>query len=276
MTPLEDKLRAALRETAGEIPADPPPLRLRPRRASPGSARAPVQRGPAPLDHLGRPAGLRGPGRRRDRRLPRRDQAARPGATHGQPPAGPAGVPPYYVALVTGGAARRVQRPPRRWPRSGPRPPARCSRASSRPSRTSTSAGVTAAADDRTFVLVAEEKSNPPATVQQDAREYPFSGYYPPSRFFLLHIDPSQKRSATPGGRASLRALPAGFIPANDEVHDMALSPDGTLAGRRRRRRCSSIPSFSCSTWPPGPNGPGASRPAAIASPAAAGSASAA
>ena len=27
----------------------------------------------------------------------------------------------------------------------------------------------------------------------------------------------------------SLRALPAAFIPANDEVHDMALSPDGTL-----------------------------------------------
>jgi len=40
-----------------------------------------------------------------------------------------------------------------------------------------------------------------------------------------LHIDPA---SATPGGRASLQALPAGFIPAGDTVHDMALSPDGT------------------------------------------------
>jgi hypothetical protein len=31
MTGLENKLRAALRDTAGEIPADPPPLRLPPR-----------------------------------------------------------------------------------------------------------------------------------------------------------------------------------------------------------------------------------------------------
>ena len=32
MTGLENRLRAALRDTAGEIPADPPPLRLTPER----------------------------------------------------------------------------------------------------------------------------------------------------------------------------------------------------------------------------------------------------
>jgi hypothetical protein len=74
--------------------------------------------------------------------------------------------------------------------------------------------GVTAAADDRTFILVAEEKNNPPQTTRP---------YYPPSRFFLLRITPN----APAGGRVSLRALPTGFIPANSEVRDLALSPDG-------------------------------------------------
>jgi hypothetical protein len=80
-------------------------------------------------------------------------------------------------------------------------------------------AGVTAAADDRTFVLVAEEKSHPPEQ-QPKPGEGPHP-YYQPSRFYLLRFDPGT-------GRASLRGLPAAFIPANAEVHDMALSPDGT------------------------------------------------
>ena len=78
-------------------------------------------------------------------------------------------------------------------------------------------AGVTAAADHRTFVLVAEEKSHPP-DLQPGEGPHP---YYQPSRFYLLRFNPGT-------GRASLRALPAAFIPANAEVHDMALSPDGT------------------------------------------------
>jgi len=74
---------------------------------------------------------------------------------------------------------------------------------------------VTAAAGDHTFVLLAQGKNNPPRTGQS---------YSPPSRFFVLHIAPG----AAPGGRVALRALPAGFIPANHEVNSMALSPDGT------------------------------------------------
>jgi hypothetical protein len=222
MTPLEDKLRAALRETAGEIPADPPPLRLRSRRREGfGLGGRAVHAGrrrwitwAAPLASAALVVAVIAAS------LAVTGGAPRPQAT----PAGPAGVPPYYVALVTGkaqpdednsaGAVAEV-----RATTTGavlarivpPKPYADFS-------------GVSAAADDRTFVLVAEEKFNPPATVQQEAREYPFGGYTPRARFFLLHIDPN---SVTPGGRASLQALPAGFIPAGYTVHDMALSPDG-------------------------------------------------
>jgi Tol biopolymer transport system component len=77
-------------------------------------------------------------------------------------------------------------------------------------------AGVSAAADDRTFVPVAEGTYRAPETSQPN---------YPPPRFFLLRINPG---AAARGARVSLRALPAGFIPANSEVHDLALSPDGT------------------------------------------------
>ena len=40
----------------------------------------------------------------------------------------------------------------------------------------------------------------------------------------MLRIDPA----AQDGARMTLTALPAGYVPANDGIHDMALSPDGT------------------------------------------------
>ena len=214
MTGLENKLRAALRGTADEIPADPPPLRLPPERDPP-------RFGPV------------GPGRRRwigwaaplaAAALVLAVVAASLAAVHGGSgrtagkPAGQAAVPPYYVALTapaypdvydgnataaevrataTGAVLAKVV-PPRPYVHF---------------------AGVTAAADHRTFVLVAEEKSHPPEQPPQPG-EGPHP-YYQPSRFYLLRFDPGT-------GRASLRALPAAFIPANAEVHDMALSPDGT------------------------------------------------
>jgi hypothetical protein len=229
---LEDKLRNALRETAGEIPDDPPPLRLSPlavsrhqarqRSANQHGAKQPwTQRhGPrwpawaAPLAAAAAIVGL---------------VAVLLTVVHDRPNVeGPSGqgptttsvlaaVPPYYVALTIRGnypdpAAAGSTAAEVRATATGavlariavPRPYAHFS-------------GVTAAADDRTFILVAEEKNNPP---DQPAR------YYPPSRFFLLRIDPA---AASPGARVSLRALPAGYIPANNEVHDLALSPDGTL-----------------------------------------------
>jgi hypothetical protein len=214
MTRLENKLRAALRDTAGEIPADPPPLRLPP-------ARDPARPGPV------------WPGRRRwiswaaplaAAALVLAVVAASLAVVRGgsgrttNKPAGRAAVPPYYVALTgpaypdvyngdstaaeirataTGAVLAKVV-PPKPYVHF---------------------AGVTAAADHRTFVLVAEEKSHPPEQPPKPG-EGPHP-YYQPSRFYLLRFDPGT-------GRVSLRALPAAFIPANAEVHDMALSPDGT------------------------------------------------
>ena len=55
----------------------------------------------------------------------------------------------------------------------------------------------------------------------------PSSYYSAQARFFILHINPGPKSSLTRSGRASLQALPAGFVPANTNIQDMALSPDG-------------------------------------------------
>jgi hypothetical protein len=212
MTGLENKLRAALRDTADEIPAAPPALRLPPERD-------PARSGPV------------WPGQRRwiswaaplaAAALVLAVVAASLAVVRGgsgratSEPDGLAAVPPYYVALTapaypdvyngnatvaevrataTGAVLAKVV-PPKPYVHF---------------------AGVTAAADDRTFVLVAEEKSHPP---EQQPGEGPHP-YYQPSRFYLLRFDPGT-------GRVSLRALPAAFIPANEEVRDMALSPDGT------------------------------------------------
>ena len=222
MTPLEDKLRAALRETAGEIPADLPLPRLSPRRR-PGF----------------RPGGGGGrPGRRSWITWATPLAAAAlvvvviaaslalagggPGHRTAPPQTGVTGVPPYYVALVvgkgqpdednSGGVAAEIRATATGAVLARIVPP--------KPYVTFT--GVGAAADDRTFVLSAQEKYQPPPPAQ--AGGYPL-GYTPRARFFLLHIDPA---SPTRSGRALLRPLPAGFIPAADAVHDMALSPDGT------------------------------------------------
>ena len=137
MTPLPDKLRAALRNTADEIPAEAPPLQLSswPAARRNGSGRDPRpgwRAWTAPLASavlvvaviavsVALAVGVR-----------------HQPATSGQ--ASPDGVPPYYVALTvpgtytdiyTGGTARP--------PRCGPPPPGRCWRGSRCPSRTSTS-----------------------------------------------------------------------------------------------------------------------------------------
>ena len=227
MTGLENKLRAALRETAGEIPDDPPPLRLSPLAVSRRSAsQRPAQQHWAQQHWARWPAWA----------APLAAAAAivalvvasltlvhdRPdveGPSTGQAttaPPGPAAVPPYYVALTIRGShpdvyASDATAAEVRATATGavlaritvPRPYAYF-------------AGLTAAADDRTFVLVAQEKNNPPKTT-------PSQPNYPASRFFLLRITPG----APAAGRVSLRALPAGFIPAGSEVRDLALSPDG-------------------------------------------------
>jgi len=217
MTGLENKLRAALRDTADEIPATPPRLRLPPERGPARSGPAwPGPVWPAQRRWISWAAPLAAAV------LVLAVVAASLAVVYGgsgrttSKPAVPAAVPPYYVALTapaypdvyngnttaaeirataTGAVLAKVV-PPKPYVHF---------------------AGVTAAANDRTFVLVAEEKSHPP---EQQPGEGPHP-YYQPSRFYLLRFDPGT-------GRVSLRALPAAFIPANEEVRDMALSPDGT------------------------------------------------
>ncbi len=213
MTPLEDKLRAALRENADEIPPYAPPLRLRPRR------RGWFAWGPwaAPLASAALVVALVATSLAVAASLKHTPAASSPAAL--------SAVPPYYVAIVTGKGQ------PDEDDSYGPAAEIRATATGAvlarivPPKPYADFTGLTAAADDRTFVLSAQEKYEPPASLQQEAREYP-SGYTPRARFFLLHIDPA---SHAPAGRVSLEALPTGFIPATAAVHDMALSPDGTL-----------------------------------------------
>jgi hypothetical protein len=215
MTPLEDKLRAALRESADEIPAQAPPLRLQPGRRTRWRRRigwiTPLAAAAVVVALIAVSLALAGG-------VPGHTRSAQPAQRQGVN-----SVPPYYVALVTGHGRPDEDNSPGtvaevRATTTGavlarivpPKPYADFS-------------GVTAAADDRTFVLVAEEKLNPPPLNRQYQEKYPI-GYYPASRFFILHIDPG---AGTSRARASLQPLPAAFIPANNEVHGMALSPDG-------------------------------------------------
>jgi hypothetical protein len=222
---LEDKLRAALRQTAGEIPGDPPPLDLSRNRAGQDDD----HRDHADLDHAGRVH----PRRRWTAWAAPLAAAAvvlavvagtlavtgrMPHPRPSNPAADYSGVPPYYVALTIKGNY------PSTYASDATAAEVRATATGAVLARIAVPkpyavfAGVTAAADDRTFVLVAEEKKDPPEPGQGPRR------YYPHSRFFLLHIAPG----AAAGGRVSLRALPDGFIPADNEVKDMALSPDGT------------------------------------------------
>jgi hypothetical protein len=218
MIPLEDKLRAAIHATAEEIPADPPPLRL----GSPG--RSPGRR---PWSRLSLGAGrIRlGWGGGRNTWLAPLAAAAvvvavvlgslavtGGGAGRATPatpaaPAGLAGVPPYYVALtISGGDEVEVARATGAQVRSTATGAVLATIAVPKPYAGFN--GITAAADDRTFVLSAEEENE---------RE----------RFFVLHIDQDPATSPARHGRVSLQPLLAS-VPPSEGILDMALSPDGT------------------------------------------------
>ena len=212
MTPLQDKLRAALRETAGEIPAQPPPLDLSPQpRASRNGRNArwrawavPLTAAALVLAAVGASLGVAG--------SLKHQPAARPQA-------GAGGVPAYYVALtysakpqsdlenMLGASSSAYSAAELRSTQTG------AVLATITPPKPYVSfTGVTSAADHRMYVLSAQGP--------EPSREPPF----PAQRFFLLRIDPA----ARAGARMTLTGLHAGFVPAGDEIRDMALSPDGT------------------------------------------------
>jgi hypothetical protein len=215
MTPLQAKLRAALRETADEIPAEAPPLRLNPQER--------IYRDPHP--------------RRRGWTVWAAPLAAaalvvaviaasltvaeafkhQPAVTSAE--AGPYGVPAYYVALITAKPQSDVGNMLDSSSAADTAAELRSTQtgevlAKITPPKPYVSfTGVTAAADDRTFVLSAQGP-NPSSGVPP----------FPAQRFFLLRIDPA----ARAGARMTLTALPAGDVPAGYGIRDMALSPDGT------------------------------------------------
>ena len=211
-TPLEDRVRDAIQATAAEVPPGAvPPLRLPARhRSSFGRAWAAplaaavgvaaalaVAFALAGVVHSGRPANGRPTGLAA---LPRYYVALNY-AGHGQCCTG-AGMlfSPRTQAVVratmTGHALARID-PPRPY---------------------GTFAGVTAAGDDRTFVLAAEKLARYPLQEPD----------LPPTKFFILRLDPA---SRSPARRARLTPLPIPAIRADNsanEVVDFALSPDGT------------------------------------------------
>ena len=93
MTPPQDKLRAALRETADEIPSDPPPLRLNPARRTQNGTRSAWRAWAAPLAAAAVVVAVIAASVTLAREVPKPQPASSPAAE--------AGPPPYYVALTT-------------------------------------------------------------------------------------------------------------------------------------------------------------------------------
>jgi hypothetical protein len=198
MTRLEDELRATLRATAGKIPpGPPPPLRLPERRLTRSLPRSWRGRAVA-LAAVVLIGALVAGALALASVLTWRPAPASP--PFRPQPASVLGVPPYYVALTS----------PNGHP---PGVPPEATAAVPRPYGNFTA--VAAAADDRTFVLVAEEGKVAGPALRP----------VPAARFFVLHLDPA---SSTAAGQVRLQALPASYVPAGTMVEGLALSADGT------------------------------------------------
>jgi hypothetical protein len=214
MTSLQDKLRAALRETADEIPAEAPPLHLSPQPRAGQNGRhtrwrawaVPLATAALVIATVAASLAVAG------------SLKHQPAAAAGQPASQDA-VPAYYVALITAKTQSDLEN---MLDSASPADTAAELRSTQTgavlaritpPKPYVSFTGVTAAADDRTFVLSAQGPD--PSDVVPP---------FPAQRFFLLRIDPA----AQVGARMTLTALPAGDVPAGYEIRDMALSPDGT------------------------------------------------
>jgi hypothetical protein len=210
MTQLEDRLRTAFQARAADVASELPPLYLQPARRPGSAARrgggiawsrahrrwlTPVAAAAGVLAIVA--AALAAAG-------------ALPGAVAPVVPIETT-VPPYYVALINHG-------PPtlQGWPDAIATVRATATGAVlariTPPRPYSSFDAVSAAADDRTFVLWARGNENSRSQMS-------------PERFFLLRINPS---ATSADGRARLTALPANDIPGGSQVMTMALSPDGT------------------------------------------------
>jgi hypothetical protein len=232
MTPLEDRVRDAIAAKAAEVPPDAvPPLRLPDRRRSSFSR-----------THGGgqREAGLA------ERARAGRAWAGRPwaapiaaaigvaaalaavfaltGVIHsGRPangrPAGLAALPRFYVALTFtghGGCCWAGLASPQTKAVVRATATGRALATVIPPRPYGTFAGVTAAADDRTFVLAAQKLVH--------VKRPPLPAPLPATKYFLLRLDPGHGHL---GERATLTPLSIPVTPAGTWVSEFALSPDG-------------------------------------------------
>ena len=224
-TPLEDRVRDAIRAKAAEVSPDAvPPLRLPAGRARARAGRAwaaPLAAATGVAAALALVLAL--------------TSVIHPGRSAGDHPTGLAALPRYYVALTfTGseafGGIGTFSSPQTkaviRATASG-----RALATVTPPRPYATFAGVTAAADDRTFVVAAQKLAKIPLMKVFTA---------PATRFFLLRLGPGH---SGPGRGATLAPLPIPAIPAGTEVTDFALSPDGSrlavVSGRTLRPKLS-------------------------------------
>ncbi len=198
---LEDSLRAAFREKAGQIPAIAPPLELA-RRSRRAGRRAGGQGGWLTAGQRRLGAGLAAVAA--VTAIAVVTVLARvPAASPPKPPAGGSAAkpPPYYVAISS--SAARHQIAVVRATSTG------AVIASIRaPHPYADFVGVTGSADDRTFVLLATG----------------IPGSAAPDRFYLLRIDPAARLAAS---RTQLTPLGVRLPRGSTGLVGMALSPDG-------------------------------------------------
>jgi hypothetical protein len=210
MNTLEDKVRAALRETAGEItPLSVPPLRLDGERLRPGRTGSLRRRRwaawLAPLAAAASVAAVVAASLAISAAFSSSHRAA-------SGPSGPfAGVPPYYIVLAGRSphpAVIQLQHAEVRATASG----AVLSHLAPPPPYNTFSA--VAAGDDHTFVLAAEKWKE----TRKDGGTFFRSTAY---KFFLLRLGPG-------GDIKRLTPLPIPPEPAGAEISGFALTPGGT------------------------------------------------
>ncbi len=220
MTAIEDRVRAATRAAAATVaPDSAPPLRLAPepgrgRPGVPGRGRRSWSRAIAPIAAATAVIGVVAASVALTHAMaPRAHSHRLPAGTvplSAAPSFAGAAVPAYYVALEPGPLAAASTRAVVRATATG------TELALIRPARPDYAfAAVTAAADDRTFVLAAQPKAAPPRQVHGKWT----SGPTPPTSFFMLRLDPASHT-------ARLTALP--ISEGRNQVDGIALSPDGS------------------------------------------------
>lgn len=204
---LEDALRAAFQEKADQIPAIAPPLQLAPQPRAMHPARARGHSGWLTPGQQKLAAGLAAAAAVAAVAVATVVASAPPAPPAVPAPAGPATnqPPPYYVALgqdaqtisdqavvrATGTGAVIASIPV--------------------PHPYTNFAGVTSAADDRTFVLEAVSYAGPSL----------------PPRFYLLRIDPGTRLTTDRARLTPLTVRPDSGASSGNGVAGMALSPDG-------------------------------------------------